>query len=148
LIVGPKDEERTIKANAPMPKKGLSEPVGVSGSLMSGIFLSHLPACCLSRVLVAKVANMERLDDVVQGIPAQQGKPGWNSVLWVQEVLQGLKEDSKALGTSIVDWKEVRDAAMSYVQRKKDEHRFNGEGDFDMHKAPTFDLIEGKETVR
>jgi hypothetical protein len=42
----------------------------------------------------------------------------------------------------------VRDAAMNIVQRKKEEYQFDGEGDFDMQKAPTFDLIEGKETVR
>ena len=33
----------------------------------------------------------------------------------------------------------VRDGAMNYCQRKKDQHRFDGQG--------SYDLIEGKETI-
>jgi len=36
---------------------------------------------------------------------------------------------------------------MSYVKKKKDQHRYDGKGQFDMSKAATFDLIEEKETI-
>lgn len=41
----------------------------------------------------------------------------------------------------------MRDDAMGYCQRKKDQHRFDGKGNFDTSKAATYDLIEGKETI-
>jgi len=36
---------------------------------------------------------------------------------------------------------------MEYCQKKKDQHRFDALGDFDTGKAPTYDLIEGKEAI-
>lgn len=65
----------------------------------------------------------------------------------MKEALEGLKADGKALGTCVIEWNRVRDGAMTYCQRKKDEHRFDGEGNFDMGKAATYNLIEGKETI-
>lgn len=90
---------------------------------------------------------MERLLQIIRSIPVRPDEPGWNCVWWVKEALQALKADGKTLGTSVVDWETVRDVAMRYVQKKKDEHRFDGKGNFDMQKAATFDLIEGKETI-
>jgi hypothetical protein len=46
-----------------------------------------------------------------------------------------------------MEWGAVRDAAMEYCQRKKDQHRFDGKGKFDTSRVSTFDLIEGKETI-
>ena len=36
---------------------------------------------------------------------------------------------------------------MAYVQRKKEAHRFDGQASYDISKAATFDLLEGKETI-
>ena len=58
---------------------------------------------------------MERLVRIVRSIPVRQSVAGWNCVSWVQEGLQALKDDGKALGTAIVDWETVRDAALTYV---------------------------------
>ena len=68
-------------------------------------------------------------------------------MIWVKEVLETLQGDGKILGTCVVGWVKIRDAAMTYCQRRKDEHRFDGKGDFDMTKAATYDLLEEKETV-
>lgn len=57
------------------------------------------------------------------------------------------KVDPKALGTSVVEWEKVRSEAMDYCQRKKDQHRFDGQGNFDTRKVPTYDLIEQKEII-
>lgn len=65
----------------------------------------------------------------------------------MKEALQRVKNDGKALGTSVLEWEKVRDGAMKYCQRKKDEHRFDGKGNFDMGLAPTYDLIKQRETI-
>ncbi|OQE85797.1 hypothetical protein PENNAL_c0023G00891 [Penicillium nalgiovense] len=76
-----------------------------------------------------------------------KGRPGWNCVAWVKEALETLQADNKALGTSMLEWSIVRNVAIAYCQRKKDQHRFDGQGNFDMRKAPTYDLLQQKETI-
>ncbi|KAM0112865.1 hypothetical protein ACP6JB_001364 [Aspergillus fumigatus] len=88
-----------------------------------------------------------RLVEILRNTPIRQGQPGWNCVFWVKEALETLKVNPKALGTSIVEWEKVRSAAMDYCQRKKDQHRFDGQGNFNMRKVPTYDLIERKEII-
>jgi hypothetical protein len=33
------------------------------------------------------------------------------------------------------------------AKKKRDEHRFDGKGNYDMTKAATYDLIDQKETI-
>jgi hypothetical protein len=33
------------------------------------------------------------------------------------------------------------------LAKKKDQHRFDGRGKFDTSQVPTYDLIQGKETI-
>ncbi|TKA64707.1 hypothetical protein B0A55_10094 [Friedmanniomyces simplex] len=101
----------------------------------------------LARVLIGKIANTKRLESVLRSTPVRAAKPGWNCVEWVKEALQGLNEDGKALGTSVMDWESVRDAAMGYVASKIAQHRFDRKGTFDMLKVATWDLLEGKESI-
>jgi hypothetical protein len=101
----------------------------------------------LVRIMVGKVADGNRLVEILRNTPIRQGQPGWNCVLWVKEALEMLKVDPKALGTSVVEWEKVCSGAMDYCQRKKDQHRFDGQGNFDKKKVPTYDLIERKEII-
>lgn len=101
----------------------------------------------LVRIMIGKVEDKARLVSVLRNTPIRQGQPGWNCVIWVKEVLEGLKADGKAMGTSVLEWESVRDEAMKYCQRKQDQHRFDGQGSYDSSKAPTYDLVEGKETI-
>ena len=101
----------------------------------------------LVRVLIGKIERKDLLRSVLEGVPIKQGVPGWNCVIWVQEALEALDANSKVLGTSVVDWQTVRDTTMEYVERKKAEHRFDGLGNFDTKKAPTYDMLENKETI-
>jgi hypothetical protein len=73
----------------------------------------------LVRIMVGKVADGNRLVDILRKTPIRQGQPGWNCVLWVKEALQALKASGKALGTNVVEWEWVRNEAMSYCQQKK-----------------------------
>lgn len=101
----------------------------------------------LVRVLIGKVKDGNRLAEILRATPIRQDQTGWNCVSWVREALERLKADGKALGTSLIEWETVRTEAMAYCQRKKDQHRFDGQGDFDMRKTPTYDMLERKETV-
>lgn len=65
----------------------------------------------------------------------------------MKEALEALKTDTNALGTSVVEWDKVRSTVMEYCQRKKDQYRFDGQGQFDKDKVPTYDLMERKETI-
>ncbi|OJZ82151.1 hypothetical protein ASPFODRAFT_64201 [Aspergillus luchuensis CBS 106.47] len=101
----------------------------------------------LVRVIVGKVTNKDSLVQILRSTPIRQNQAGWNCVAWVREALQRLRADGTALGTSVIEWETVRAAAMSYCQKKKDQHRFDGQGNFDLRKAPTYDLIEQRETM-
>lgn len=101
----------------------------------------------LVRVIIGKVKDRDRLVNVLRNNPIRQGNSDWNCVMWIKEALEGLKVDGKALGTSVTEWNQVRDGAMTYCQRKKDQHRFDGQGDFDMNKTPTYDLMDDRETI-
>lgn len=104
-------------------------------------------AMILVRVMVAKVESNERTKAILRGVPMKGGEPGWNCVVWVQDALEELHRDSKALGTSISSWETIRDAAMQYVDRKKREHRFDDQGSVKSSLVPTWDLLAGKETI-
>lgn len=101
----------------------------------------------LVRIVVGKVANIERVNSVFRAVRVKSTEPSWNCVSWVQEALQGLEEDRKAIGTSKIDWSSVRDAAMRYMEQKTSQHRFDGQGTFDMSKVATWDLLVGEEAV-
>jgi hypothetical protein len=104
----------------------------------------------LVRIIIGKVADEVRLREAFAKTPIRAGSPGyegWNCVSWVQEALSWAAEDSKALGSCHTDWTHVKDTALWYVAKKAAEHRFDGEGEFDLGKVPTWDAIEGKELI-
>ncbi|RDL32420.1 uncharacterized protein BP5553_08876 [Venustampulla echinocandica] len=102
----------------------------------------------LVRVMVGKVEKIDRLVNTLRSIPLRQSEQGWNCVTWVREALGALQADRKTLGTARMEWNKVRDAAMTYCQKKRDEHRFDGKGNYDMGKAATYDLTEQKEGIQ
>lgn len=147
LLVGPKTEAEGGQGMRYHAKERLKESGG-SEWLFEERGTPLAPTdMLLVRVIIGKVENNERLVSVLRTTPIRQGDPGWNCVGWVKEALERLKADGKALGSCVIDWDRVRNGAMTYCQRKKDQHRFDGEGIFDMGKTATYNLIEGKETV-
>ncbi|KAJ5720913.1 uncharacterized protein N7483_008847 [Penicillium malachiteum] len=54
----------------------------------------------LVRVMVGKVAEGNRLVEILRNAPIREGQPGWNCVFWVKEALETLQVDPKALGTT------------------------------------------------
>ncbi|CAG8181686.1 unnamed protein product [Penicillium salamii] len=101
----------------------------------------------LVRIMVGKVKDGKRLVEIIRSTPIREGQQGWNCVSWVKEALERLEADPQALGTNVLEWEKMRNKAMDYCQQKKDQHRFDGKGDFDMSRPPTWDLIKDKETI-
>jgi hypothetical protein len=104
----------------------------------------------LVRILIGKVESAERLKSVLRETPIRAGESGldhWNCIEWLKEALDGLMRDRRALGSSVTDWKSVRDTAMWYVAKKKDEHRFDEQGKYDPEKAATWDILDKRELI-
>ncbi|CAD0101385.1 unnamed protein product, partial [Aureobasidium mustum] len=80
-------------------------------------------------------------------MPGKEDTYGWNCVLWIKEALSELQTSTNIIGTNVLEWEAVRNAAMSCCQQKKDEHRFDGTVHVDTLRVPTYDLIQGKETI-
>lgn len=116
-------------------------------------------AMILVRVVVGKVASLERVAAVLRSVPVRDNQSGWNCVWWLREALEMLRAEGgggKALGrvssssSRPVAWDEAREAAMGFVRRKEREHRFDGRaapGWFDMNRVATYDLLQGEEIV-
>jgi len=147
LLVGPKsdkidDEGLRYHARERMKQDGNSEWQFEEAPT------TMLPArMIMVRILIAKIESRDGLAQILRQIPIRQGQQGWNCVGWIKEALSELRESTNIIGTSVVEWDAVRNAAMSYCQKKKDEHRFDGKGSFGTSRVPTFDLIQEKETI-
>lgn len=147
MIVGPKIEDDS-KTGVEYHAK---ERISAEGKIEWAFHENECPLkpanMLLVRILIGKVKDRNRLARILNQTPIRQGQAGWNCVSWVKEALERVKTDGKALGTSVIDWEPVRSEAMRYCQDKKDQHRFDGQRDFDMSKAPTYDLIRKREIV-
>jgi hypothetical protein len=149
IIIGPKSDDPKDLGRRLHAKEKIT--FGSGGAESAWEFeerpISMAPtAMILVRVLFGKVANLKRVEKVLRSTPVRGAEPEWNCVYWVQEALQGLQADDKALGTAVIDWMTVRDAAMRYVEDKVAQHRFDGEKEFDNSKVPTWSLIDQTET--
>ncbi|KAL2072014.1 hypothetical protein VTL71DRAFT_11357 [Oculimacula yallundae] len=146
LIIGPKVENYNDKDKKAATKYHAKERLDGWEFTEERISLQPVDAL-LVRILIAKIERKDRAVDIFRKIPIKPDELGWNCVSWVKEALAALQTDGRALGTGNVDWKVIRDAAMSYVEKKKEEHRFDGKGDYDSSRAPTWDILEGRETI-
>ncbi|PLB44812.1 hypothetical protein P170DRAFT_367189 [Aspergillus steynii IBT 23096] len=101
----------------------------------------------LVRIMVAKIIDKTDLVGVLRETPVRQDTPGWNCVGWVKEALERVQANGQMVGRQMLEWEAIRNEAMRYCQMKRDQHRFDGKGSFDIQTVPTFDLIEGREIV-
>ncbi|KAI1766362.1 hypothetical protein GGR53DRAFT_464429 [Hypoxylon sp. FL1150] len=103
----------------------------------------------LVRVVVGKITDIYQLQTLLREVSVRPADPDWNCVIWVKEALERLVGDGRALGTSVDDWDAAREEAMWYVEKKKAEHRFDGEAHrlYDMRKVATWDMLDGKELI-
>ncbi|MCJ1246431.1 hypothetical protein MMC30_003638 [Trapelia coarctata] len=147
LIIGPKVEVKDGRGMRYHAKETLLRP-GQNEWSYEEREISLAPTnMLLVRIMIGKVADVERAVSILRSVPVVQGSQTWNCVVWVKNALEGLQADGKAMGTSKLEWRVVRDAAMRYCQHKRDQHRFDGTTSVDTSKAPTYDLLEGREAI-
>ncbi|KAM5368715.1 hypothetical protein ACJZ2D_009381 [Fusarium nematophilum] len=107
----------------------------------------HPTQMLLVRIVIGKVKDKSRLRAVLERAPVRSGEPGWNCVTWVRDAFHEVLQDGKALDTAVDNWELVRDTAMRYVERKKAGHRFDGQGEYDLSRPPTWDMLRGEELI-
>ncbi|KAK7697938.1 hypothetical protein SLS64_013025 [Diaporthe eres] len=154
LLVGPKHEDSNSTGKRFHVKETMTTVDGRTQSrwVFEERDIGMNPtAMILVRVIIGKVASLERVAAVLREVPVRDNQSGWNCVWWLREALEMLRADGKALGRSAsVAWEEAGEAAMGFVRRKEREHRFDGRaapGWFDMNRVATYDLLRGEEVV-
>lgn len=158
LLVGPKYEDSNSKGKRFHVKETMTTVDGRTQSrwVFEERDIGMNPtAMILVRVVIGKVGNLERMASVLRQVPVHQNQPGWNCVSWLQDALNALRRDGKALSgarssIATASWEEDRDEALRFVREKEREHRFDGKatpGWFDMSQVATYDFLQGRELV-
>ncbi|POR35771.1 Uncharacterized protein TPAR_04048 [Tolypocladium paradoxum] len=101
----------------------------------------------LVRVVIGKIKDQHRVRATFERTPIRSEVPGWNCVAWAEEAFRELLRDRKALDKAVDNWDLVRDTAMWYVEQKKADHRFDGQGQYDQSRAATWDMLLGEELI-
>lgn len=154
-MTGPKEEDDDTKGRRYHAKENMRVPPPFSWEYTSEVTGTVRTNALLVRILIAKVNDQAVLESILATIPIRAedpAYPGWNCVAWLKEALETIAshpQRSKALGTAILDWQTVRNAAMDYVGKKREQSRWGVDAHktYDMQKAPTFDLLQEKETI-
>ena len=71
--------------------------------------------------------------------PLRSNVQGWNCVEWVREAFETIVKRDDVIGRGVKSWQSVRDTAIWYVEKKRDEGRFSIQ--FDPLKVPTWDSL-------
>ncbi|KAI0470303.1 hypothetical protein F4859DRAFT_515829 [Xylaria cf. heliscus] len=150
FIVGPKHEPRRggqgirfrVKEERTAHGTFLQSPVWTYEERNIKLNASQM---LLVRVVIGKILDLSRLQNIFASISIRQGTPGWDCVEWAKEAVETILGDDRALGTSAGNWGSVRDTVMWYIGYKKDAHRFDGQAKYDMTKVPTWDMLDAKE---
>lgn len=100
----------------------------------------------LARILIAKVEDYKRVVAILRSLPIVQDDPSWRCRTWIASALTELARDSKAVGTSQLDWERVEATARQFVANKAAAGRYQRREDV-LKPRPTWDMLEGKETV-
>jgi len=109
----------------------------------------------LVRVLLGKVADEAKFDEIVRQVPIRWGQEGyerWTCKAWIREALERLAQGGVLCDGAVTEWERVHDRALEYVETKKAQHRFGGgpPGHCDGYRddvVPTFDLMLDREIV-
>lgn len=100
----------------------------------------------LVRVMIGKVEDLERLVAIFRIVPVIQNNPDWRCRTWCANALAAVAADGKAVGTSVLDWEHVEEAARWYAGQKTAEGRFS-DSSLSLKPRPTWDLLQNKELI-
>ncbi|KAH0336342.1 hypothetical protein KCU81_g8583, partial [Aureobasidium melanogenum] len=100
----------------------------------------------LARIAIAKIEDVERLEAILKSVPVVQNDSNWRCRTWIASALAEIEKDGKAVGTAVLDWKEIEETARRYVAQKTAAGRY-----LDVEKIrkprPTWSMLEDKETT-
>lgn len=100
----------------------------------------------LARIVIAKVEDEQRLIGLLRRLPVVNGDPNWRCRSWIGHALAEIAKDGKCVGTSRLEWQNIEVFARQYVAHKTGMGRYAKAEDM-LKPKPTYDLLEGKETV-
>lgn len=109
---------------------------------------SDRAAMLLVRLVIGKIADHQRLEQILKEVPLRPDDANWNCVVWMANAFEKVVTDGRALSSSVKEWGSVRDKAMWYVDYKKKTHRFDGKETsilFDPHRPATWDMLGNRE---
>lgn len=152
MLVGPKNESKDpqLEEGTKFHAKEFPKSPGPGFEFRFEERLISLKAVdmILVRIMLAKVEDTEKLARLLRQVPiGQREEGGWNCVAWVKDALLRIERSEGVVGTNVLGWDAVREAALSYCRRKRDQRRFDGTDRYDPTQVPTFDLISTRETA-
>ncbi|KAG5778327.1 hypothetical protein H9Q73_008027 [Fusarium xylarioides] len=105
------------------------------------------PSMMLTRILIGKVKDLDRLRSSLRRTPIQQDVKAWNWIDWIEAAFYEMTQNNGNLETCVTKWETLRDTVMRYIELKKLAHRFDGTRAYDFTKVPTWDMLRGAEVV-
>ncbi|KAJ6133823.1 hypothetical protein N7523_000145 [Penicillium sp. IBT 18751x] len=157
FVIGPKTEENPRKTGIrfdAIKKMTTNGPVWQlveeTTSLLPGTTM------VLVRVMIGKIIDKERLLSVLRETPVRAHEPRpahqiYTCAVWVQEALESIKQDGRAMGTSVLDWNSIRDTAMwfvkHHVERTNSDRGTKRDGGYNLNKVATWDSLDEREVA-
>ncbi|KAF5250790.1 hypothetical protein FANTH_4062 [Fusarium anthophilum] len=105
------------------------------------------PSMILTKVLIGKVKDLDRLCLSIRRTPIQQEVKTWNWIDWIEAAFHEITQDYGNLETCVTTWESLRDTVMCYIELKMLAHRFDGTRAYDFTKVPTWDMLRGAEVI-
>lgn len=98
------------------------------------------------RVLLGDVSRIDLVDSLLGAVPVGQGsKEDFNCVSWIKDALLYLYQVGVISRGDISDWESVKSTALTYVNEKKQQGRFESGWEGDTSRVATFDRTLGRE---
>ena len=101
----------------------------------------------LARVLIAKVQNSAAVLRTVQTVPLVQNDRNWTCRIWVREALAQLNRDGVLGRSKVTNWQAIENKCKQFVASKKAAGRWRDRGKWKDDETPTWDMLQGRETV-
>jgi hypothetical protein len=99
----------------------------------------------LARVLVAKIEDEGRLNQILRETPVKSSADQWSCRLWVADVLRRLERDENgAVGTSVLSWSRIEALVQKYVATKAENGTYSKPG-FEVLPSPTWNMLVSRE---
>lgn len=149
LIIGPKNEADESIQGLRLHVRNRPTPLGNIQWIFEALSVPlRATNMLLVRITIAEIADLDRTLEVLRAVPVRQDSLGWTCKSWVEEAVASLDLDAKALGEKrAMSWEKVHAKAVEYCDDKRAANRFDGQGNFDAERPPTWSLIKGKELI-